>query len=149
MLSHLNYWSNCHDAIDLFDNPMYFRTLLILPVDHSFAHTVGLYTAMICGISLYFVDSRGGGIATLRNIPINLQESNPIFLLTVPSLSGNFMKRLSRRLKKKVVLLREFLNMGLRREFSGMVMAITSPHLRIDSRRFFHILWQNSLCLIK
>ena len=101
MLSHLNYWSNCHDAIDLFDNPMYYRTLLILPVDHSFAHTVGLYTALICGISLYFVDSRGGGLATLRNIPLNLKESDPIFLFTVPSLSGNFMKKIIAAIEEK------------------------------------------------
>lgn len=113
MLSHLNYWSNCHDAIDLFDNPMYFRTLLILPVDHSFAHTVGLYTAMICGISLYFVDSRGGGIATLRNIPINLQESNPIFLLTVPSLSGNFMKKIIVAIEEKGGLVERIFKHGI------------------------------------
>lgn len=101
MLTHLNYWANCHDAVALFDNPMFYRTLLILPVDHSFAHTVGLYTALLCGVSLYFVDSRGGGIATLRNIPINLKESNPIFLLTVPSLSGNFMKKIIAAIEEK------------------------------------------------
>ena len=94
MLSHLNYWTNCYDAVALFDGPYHFKTLLILPVDHSFAHTVGIYTALVCGISLYFVDSRGGGIATLRNIPANLKESHPTFLFTVPSLSGNFMKKI-------------------------------------------------------
>ncbi len=113
MLSHLNYWSNCHDAIDLFDNPMYFRTLLILPVDHSFAHTVGLYTAMICGISLYFVDSRGGGIATLRNIPTNLKESDPIFLFTVPSLSGNFMKKIIAAIEEKGVIIERIFKNGI------------------------------------
>jgi long-chain acyl-CoA synthetase len=113
MLSHLNYWSNCHDAIDLFDNPMYFRTLLILPVDHSFAHTVGLYTAMICGISLYFVDSRGGGIATLRNIPLNLKESDPIFLFTVPSLSGNFMKKIIAAIEEKGGLIERIFKNGI------------------------------------
>lgn len=113
MLSHLNYWSNCHDAIDLFDNPMYFRTLLILPVDHSFAHTVGLYTAMICGISLYFVDSREGGIATLRNIPINLKESDPIFLFTVPSLSGNFMKKIIAAMEEKGGLIERIFKNGI------------------------------------
>jgi long-chain acyl-CoA synthetase len=101
MLTHLNYWSNCHDAVELFDNPLYFKTLLILPLDHSFAHTVGLYTALLCGISLYFVDSRGGGIATLRNIPVNLQEANPTFLLTVPSLTGNFMKKIIAGIEEK------------------------------------------------
>jgi len=94
VLTHLNYWTNCHDAVELFDGPYHFKTLLILPVDHSFAHTVGLYTALVCGISLYFVDSRGGGISALRNIPVNLRESEPTFVLTVPALSGNFMKRI-------------------------------------------------------
>ncbi|HOX31881.1 MAG TPA: AMP-binding protein [Spirochaetales bacterium] len=101
MLTHLNYWTNCHDAVELFDNPIRFRTLLVLPVDHSFAHTVGLYTALVCGIALYFVDSRGGGIATLRNIPINLKESKPIFLFTVPALSGNFMKKIVAGIEEK------------------------------------------------
>jgi long-chain acyl-CoA synthetase len=101
MLTHLNYWTNCHDAVELFDNPIHFRTLLILPVDHSFAHTVGLYTALVCGIALYFVDSRGGGMATLRNIPINLKESKPIFLFTVPALSGNFMKKIIAGIEEK------------------------------------------------
>lgn len=113
MLTHLNYWSNCHDAVQLFDNPMYFKTLLILPVDHSFAHTVGLYTAMLCGISLSFVDSRGGGIATLRNIPVNLKESNPIFLLTVPSLSGNFMKKIIAAIEEKGGIIEKIFKHGI------------------------------------
>ncbi len=77
MLTHLNYWTNCHDAIEAIPIPPGWRSLIILPVDHSFAHTAGLYTALVCGIALYFVDTRGGGIATLRNIPINLLEVNP------------------------------------------------------------------------
>lgn len=101
MLTHLNYWTNCHDAVEMFELPTHYRTLLILPVDHSFAHTVGLYTALVRGISLYFVDSRGGGIATLRNIPINMQESKPIFLFTVPALSGNFMKKIIQAMEEK------------------------------------------------
>lgn len=101
MLTHLNYWSNCHDAVEMFDRPIHFKTLLVLPVDHSFAHTVGLYTALVCGIALYFVDSRGGGMATLRNIPVNLKEANPTFLLTVPTLSGNFMKKIIAAMEEK------------------------------------------------
>jgi long-chain acyl-CoA synthetase len=113
MLTHLNYWSNCHDAVALFDNPIHFRTLLVLPVDHSFAHTVGLYTALVCGIALYFVDSRGGGIATLRNIPINLKEANPIFLFTVPSLSGNFMKKIIAGIEEKGGALEKIFKAGI------------------------------------
>ena len=113
MLTHLNYWTNCHDAVELFDGPYHFRTLLILPVDHSFAHTVGLYTALVCGISLYFVDSRGGGIATLRNIPINMKESKPIFLFTVPALSGNFMKKIIQGIEEKGGLIEKIFKRGI------------------------------------
>lgn len=113
MLTQLNYWSNCHDAVALFDDPIHFRTLLVLPVDHSFAHTVGLYTALVCGIALYFVDSRGGGIATLRNIPINLKEANPTFLFTVPSLSGNFMKKIIAGIEEKGGILEKIFKAGI------------------------------------
>jgi long-chain acyl-CoA synthetase len=94
MLTHRNYVANCRDGVDMFKVPRGFRTLLVLPCDHSFAHTVGIYAALLRGIQLFFVDARGGGIAILRNIPVNLLETNPTFLLTVPSLSGNFMKKI-------------------------------------------------------
>jgi len=136
MLTHLNYWTNCIDAVALFDNPINFRTLLILPVDHSFAHTVGLYTALVCGISLYFVDSRGGGIATLRNIPINLKESNPIFLFTVPALSGNFMKKIISGIEEKGGLIETIFKMGIASGIAWNGDGFTSPSFAIRARHF-------------
>jgi long-chain acyl-CoA synthetase len=113
MLTHLNYWTNCQDGVKLFRMPAGFRTLLILPVDHSFAHTAGLYVALIIGMSLYFVDSRGGGIATLRNIPINLKEANPTILMTVPALSGNFMKKIVAGIEEKGGLIEGLFKTGI------------------------------------
>ena len=95
MLTHLNYVANCTDAVEMFEVPDDFSTLVILPCDHSFAHTVGIYAALLRGIELYFVDARGGGVGILRNIPTNMKETNPTFLLTVPALSGNFMKKIT------------------------------------------------------
>ncbi len=94
MLTHLNYWANSHDALSFFRLTEYFRTLIILPLDHSFAHTVGTYIALLHGVQIAFVDSRGGALNTLKNIPINLKEIKPDFLLTVPALTGNFMKKI-------------------------------------------------------
>jgi long-chain acyl-CoA synthetase len=95
MLTHRNYYVNVHDSVNLFQVPHGgYKTLLILPCDHSFAHTVGLYAALPRGIEIFFVDARGGGMATIRNIPSNLKETNPVFLLTVPALTGNFMKKI-------------------------------------------------------
>jgi len=94
MLTHLNYWANCHGGVDVAKMPERISTLVILPIDHSFAHTVALYAAYLIGLTLYFVDARGGASSIVRNIPANLNETNPYFLLTVPALTGNFMKKM-------------------------------------------------------
>ena len=114
MLTHLNYWTNCHDGIEVIRIPVGWKSLIILPVDHSFAHTAGLYTALVCCIALYFVDTRGGGIATLRNIPINLLEANPHFLFTVPALSGNFMKKIIAGVEEKGGIIEKLFKAGIR-----------------------------------
>jgi long-chain acyl-CoA synthetase len=113
MLTNLNYWTNCHDGVELFKMPDGFRTLVILPVDHSFAHTAGLYVGLLIGMSLYFVDSRGGGIATLRNIPINLKESSPNFIMTVPALTGNFMKKIISGVEEKGGFIEKLFKAGI------------------------------------
>ncbi len=101
MLTHLNYYSNTKDGISIFKIKEKFRTLVILPVDHSFAHTVALYGALFKALDLYFLDARGGVANALKNIPINLGEIKPEFLLTVPALSGNFMNKMKDGVKEK------------------------------------------------
>jgi long-chain acyl-CoA synthetase len=137
VLTHLNYWTNCHDAVELFDGPYHFKTLLILPCDHSFAHTVGLYTALVCGISLYFVDSRGGGIATLRNIPANLRESNPTFVFTVPSLSGNFMKKIIAGVEDKGGFVEILFKAGIKAGIAYNGDGYHKPPLCVRAKAFF------------
>lgn len=101
MLTQLNYYANSNAAMDLFQLPEGFKTLLILPLDHSFAHTVGIYISLLKGISLYFVDARGGNMNALKNIPVNLKEIQPDFLLTVPALTSNFMNKITQGIKEK------------------------------------------------
>jgi long-chain acyl-CoA synthetase len=137
MLTHLNYWTNCHDAVKFAANPVRWRTLLILPVDHSFAHTVGLYTALVCGISLYFVDSRGGGIATLRNIPVNLREADPIFLCTVPALSGNFMKKIISGIEEKGGLIEKIFKDGISAGIAWNGDGWNRPPFVVRAKAFF------------
>ena len=81
MLTHLNYHSNSHAAVSTFKIKEGIATLLILPTDHSFAHTVGIYTALVKGLSLHFVDARGGGMNALKNITQNLIEAKSNFLI--------------------------------------------------------------------
>ncbi|NCC65325.1 MAG: AMP-dependent synthetase, partial [Spirochaetia bacterium] len=114
MLTHLNYFTNAHDAIDLFKLPdATFETLVVLPVDHSFAHTVGIYTALLRGITLHFVDSRGSNAAIIRNFPKNLLEVNPIFMMTVPSITGSFMKKMIQGIHQKGPFIEGIFNRGL------------------------------------
>jgi long-chain acyl-CoA synthetase len=129
MLTHLNYWANCHDAVDAFAIPAGWRSLIILPVDHSFAHTAGLYTALVCGLVLYFVDSRGGGIGTLRNIPINMVESASHLLFTVPSLSGNIMKKIEAGVLEKGGLIEKLFSAGIRAGIAWHGDGFTRPPL--------------------
>ncbi len=113
MLTHLNYFSNSWDAQLTFNMQGELKTLIILPLDHSFAHTIGTYIALILGINIYFVDARGGGINALKNIPLNLKEVAPDFLLTVPALTGNFMRKITEGINAKGGFIKWLFNKGL------------------------------------
>ncbi len=115
MLTHLNYWANAHDAVQLCNIPdRTFETLVMLPLDHSFAHTVGLYASLLRGITLHFVDARGSSMNIIRNIPKNLLETNPVYLMTVPALSGNFMKKIISGVAQKGSLINGIFTSGVR-----------------------------------
>jgi len=114
MLTHLNYYSNTKDGTSVFKLKERFRTLVILPVDHSFAHTVALYGALFKALNLYFLDARGGAANALKNIPINLNEVKPEFLLTVPALTGNFMNKMKEGVKEKGKLIDNLFQNGLK-----------------------------------
>jgi long-chain acyl-CoA synthetase len=149
MLTHLNYWTNCHDGVELFKMPAGFKTLVILPVDHSFAHTAGLYIALLIGMSLYFVDSRGGGIATLRNIPVNLKESGPTFLMTVPALSGNFMKKIVSGIEEKGGLIERIFKSGIDAGIAWNGDGFNRPPLGARIRAFFPYMLAKALIFNK
>ncbi|GAB1455931.1 MAG: AMP-binding protein [Spirochaetia bacterium] len=114
MLTHRNYYENCHDGVKLFGDIYHYSTLIILPLDHSFAHTVGIFAGLVCGLALYFVDARSGGMGILRNIPINLKEVEPKFLMTVPALSGNFMKKIVAGIEEKGGFIEKLFKAGIR-----------------------------------
>jgi len=113
MLTHLNYYSNSHAAVNTFQIKEGIATLLILPTDHSFAHTVGIYTALVKGLSLHFVDARGGGMNALKNIPQNLVEAESNFLLTVPALTSNFIQKFQDGIRSKGGLVENIFKNGV------------------------------------
>ncbi len=100
-----------------------FITLLMLPWDHSFGHTVGLYTLILKGASMAAVDGGKSAIEALRNAPINIKEIRPYFLLSVPALAKNFKANIEKGISDKgkfaSVLFRFFLNTSIRYHADG------------------------------
>ncbi len=117
MLTHRNYTSNTEQSGTLVDVNEWFSTLLILPWDHSFAHTVGLYTIIANGASLSVVELGKTMIETLRNIPKNIKETKPTFILSVPALSKNFKKNIVAAIKAKGPIVEKLFNQALKIAF--------------------------------
>lgn len=101
MLSHRNYTANIEQSGSLVTVTEEFSSLLILPWDHAFAHTVGLYTLVKYGASMSVVELGNSLMETLRNIPKNIRETKPTFLLSVPALAKNFKKNIEKAIQEK------------------------------------------------
>jgi long-chain acyl-CoA synthetase len=101
ILTHRNYTANVEQAYSLMTIPENYKTLLILPLDHCFAHVAGIYSFMGKGASLAMVESGITPLQTLKNIPINIREIKPNLLLSVPALAKNFKKNIDAGIKSK------------------------------------------------
>ncbi len=101
VLTHRNYAANVEQGRGLYEIPQDYISLLILPWDHSFAHTGGIYTLMSSGASMASVELGKTLIETTRNIAKNIKEVRPSFLLSVPALSANFKKNIEKKLEEK------------------------------------------------
>ena len=101
VLTHRNYTANVEQARSVVNIPSEWRTLIILPLDHCFAHVVGFYIMIACGASVATTEVGRTPMETLKNIPINIKEVRPHFLLSVPALAKNFRKSIETSIRKK------------------------------------------------
>ncbi len=101
ILTHRNYTSNVEQALTLVDIDQTWRTLIILPLDHCFAHVVGFYIMMSQGATAATVQVGRTPMETLKNIPQNIKEVKPHFILSVPSLAKTFKKNIENGIKAK------------------------------------------------
>ncbi|MBQ4500111.1 MAG: AMP-binding protein [Alistipes sp.] len=101
VLTHRNYTANVEQALSVISIPSTWRTLIILPLDHCFAHVVGFYIMIACGASVATTEVGRTPMETLKNIPINIKEVRPHFLLSVPALAKNFRKNIETSIRKK------------------------------------------------
>ena len=113
VLTHRNYTSNVEQARTLVNIDETWRTLIILPLDHCFAHVVGFYIMMACGATAATVQVGRTGAETLRNIPLNIKEVKPHFILSVPSLAKTFKKSIEGNIKKKGAMTERLFNWGM------------------------------------
>ena len=101
LLTHRNYTANVaqgSSVISLNENEV---LLIILPLDHCFAHVAGMYTMMFYGGSLAFVPIGRNALATLKNVPQAIKETRPHAMLSVPALARNFKKNIETAIKAK------------------------------------------------
>ncbi len=101
ILTHRNYTANVEQALTRMQIPSDWRTLIILPLDHCFAHVVGFYIMIECGASVATTQVGRTPMETLKNIPLNIREVKPHFLLSVPALAKNFRKSIESSIHQK------------------------------------------------
>jgi len=101
VLSHGNCVTNVYQAYSLLDIPSFYKTLLMLPWDHSFGHTCGIYAFMGKGASIASVKTGKTPMETLRNIPACLKEIKPNLLMSVPAIAKNFRKNIEKGIREK------------------------------------------------
>jgi long-chain acyl-CoA synthetase len=114
ILTHRNYTANVEQSLSLMTIPSYFVSLLILPWDHAFAHTCGVYVLMTTGASMASVQTGKTPMDTLKNIPINIKEVKPHFLMSVPALAKNFRKNIEGGIRAKGPVVGWLFNTGLK-----------------------------------
>jgi len=101
ILTHGNYITNVYQAYSIIDIPSFYKTLLILPWDHSFGHTCGIFAFMGRGASIASIKAGKTQMETLRNVPVCLKEMKPNLLMSVPAIAKNFRKNIERGIKEK------------------------------------------------
>lgn len=113
LLTHRNYTANVEQARSIIGVEPDDVMLIILPLDHCFAHVAGFYTMMsYCG-SIATVPVGKTAIATLKNIPLSIKEVRPMVMLSVPALARNFRKSIESSIKAKGKTVERLYNFAL------------------------------------
>lgn len=134
VLTHRNYTANVEQALTLVDIDETWRTLIILPLDHCFAHVVGFYIMMSRGATVATVQVGRTPLETLKNIPVNIREVRPHFILSVPALAKTFKKNIEQAIRAKGKTTLRLFNMGL------AVRQLYFGDSNLDSKGWRHLL---------
>ena len=114
LLTHRNYTANVEQAHSVIGVDETDKMLIILPLDHCFAHGAGFYTMMSYGASIGTVPSGKSGKEALRNIPTSIKELKPNVMLSVPTLAKSFKKNIETTIKKSGPTVEKLYNFALK-----------------------------------
>ena len=114
LLTHRNYTANVEQAHSVIGVEPDDKMLIILPLDHCFAHVAGFYTMMSYGASFGTVPSGKTGREALRNIPSSIQTFKPNVMLSVPTLAKSFKKNIETTIKKSGPVVEGLYNFALK-----------------------------------
>ena len=111
-LTHRNYTANVEQCLSRIPVDDTWRTLIILPLDHCFAHVCGFYFMMERGATAATVQVGRTPMETLRNIPLNIREVKPDFILSVPALAKSFKKNIEQSIHKQGKMVERLFSWG-------------------------------------
>ena len=113
LLTHRNYTANVEQGNSVISIDRGDVMLILLPLDHCFAHVAGFYTMMFHGGSIATVPVGKNPLATLKNVPGAIKEVRPMVMLSVPALARNFKKNIEAGVKAKGPLVEKLYNFAL------------------------------------
>ena len=114
LLTHRNYTANVDQALSVISIDRGDVMLIILPLDHCFAHVARFYVMMKCGGSIATVPCGKSTVSLLKNIPTAIKEVRPHVLLSVPTLSRNFKKSFDSAIKKSGSFVEKLYEFGIK-----------------------------------
>ena len=152
LLTHRNYTANVEQAHSVVTIEPDSVMLIILPLDHCFAHVAGFYTMMsYCG-SIATVPVGKTPMAALRNIPMAIKEVRPHVMLSVPALARNFKKNIETAIKAKGPKVEKLYNFALNLAISynkeyynrgGILQIWKKPLIALFDKLIFKTVRQN------
>ena len=114
LLTHRNYTANVEQCRSVVKIEEGWVMLIILPLDHCFAHVAGFYVMMSYGGSIATVPGGKSAVTMLKNIPIAIREVRPQVMLSVPALSRSFRKSFEAAIAKKGPTVEKLYEFGLK-----------------------------------
>ncbi len=118
ILTHRNYTANVEQGCAAIEPRPDWVLLNVLPWDHAFGHTCGIYMMMRSGAALASVPPGRTPLETLKNIPVAIRETRPTIFLSVPALAKSFRKNIEKAVREKGPVARALFERGLRTAFA-------------------------------